>query len=114
MLFHLMHEMFMRFMYERVCLSRVRFCLAVVDCHLRALLREPHSNVGWTGVFTFPSIVKLARHFGLIHFTDDEIGLLKDVRNNVSHSDRNLVAQYGDVETLVKAYSMFQQKIERA
>jgi len=70
-------------------------------------------DVGWTGVFTFPSILRLARHFGLVHFTDDEIGLLRDVRNNVSHSDKNLVAQHSDVEMLVRAYSMFQQVIER-
>jgi hypothetical protein len=64
-------------------------------------------DVYWTGIFTFPYILKLSRYYGLIQLTDNEIKLLKDVRNLVAHSDCNLVTQPKDVEALSGAYDLF-------
>jgi hypothetical protein len=66
-------------------------------------------DLGWTGILTFPSILRLARHYGAIDLPDDEIRLLKDTRNKIAHSNRLLVAQYEDVASLAKAYSAVQQ-----
>src|SRR2546423_12816847 len=64
-------------------------------------------DVYWTGVFSFPYILKLSRYYGLIQLTDNEIKLLKDVRNLVAHSDCNLVSQYRNVDELSDACDLF-------
>ena len=69
-------------------------------------------DIGWEGVFTFPWILKLARHFGLIHLTDDEISSLRNVRNKVAHSDRCLVDRFDDVVALTEAHELFLQIID--
>ena len=69
-------------------------------------------DIGWEGVFTFPWILKLARHFGLIHLTDDEISSLRNVRNKVAHSDRSLVDRFDDVAALTEAHELFLQIID--
>jgi hypothetical protein len=62
-----------------------------------------------TGDFTFPSILRLARHYGAIDLPDDEIRLLNDTRNKIAHSNSFLVTQYEDVDSLAKAYTVVQQ-----
>ena len=34
-------------------------------------------DIGWEGVFTFPWILKLARHFGLIHLEEGFVELIE-------------------------------------
>jgi hypothetical protein len=70
-------------------------------------------DLDWTGIFDFPDILKLSRYFGLNHLTDEEINLLRRVRNNVSHSDENLVSEYGDVHELAQAYGLFNTVLEQ-
>jgi hypothetical protein len=71
-------------------------------------------NIGWTGIFTFPYILKLARFYGLTHLADSEIKLLKETRNKIAHSDRNLVTEYDDVQRLVEACDLCQSLIKYA
>ena len=68
-------------------------------------------DLGWTGILSFPYILKLAKIYGLIDLPEEEIKFLKETRNKVAHSDQNLVAQYSDVEVLAKAYNLFQSII---
>ncbi len=69
-------------------------------------------DLGWTGVFSFPRILKIARFYGLLHLTDREIKLLKETRNNVAHSDQNLVGNLTDVVTLAQAIDLFWSLLE--
>jgi hypothetical protein len=64
-------------------------------------------DIGWVGVFSFPYILRLARYFGLIDLTSEDIKLLKEIRNKVSHSDYYLVGSQKDVKDLADACSMF-------
>jgi len=68
--------------------------------------KKRNVDIGWTGIFTFPNILKLARFYGLTHLSDDEIKLLKETRNKIAHSDRNLITHYGDVQALVDAQDL--------
>lgn len=74
--------------------------------------RKRNVDIGWTGIFTFPYILKLARFYGLTHLRDDEIKLLKETRNKIVHSDQNLITQYGDVQALVDAQDLCRTLIE--
>jgi hypothetical protein len=78
----------------------------------RRKLAKGNVDIDWIGVFTFPSILRLARHYGVTDLTDDEIKLLKDTRNNIAHSDNLLVTQYEDVTTLATAHALVQQLID--
>jgi hypothetical protein len=60
-------------------------------------------DLGWVGVFSLPHILKLARFYGCAQLTDDDIELLRNMRNRVSHSDWNLLNQYDDVQMLIDA-----------
>jgi hypothetical protein len=62
-----------------------------------------------TGVFTFFSALRLARHYGAIDLPDDDIRLLKDPRNKIAHSNWSLATQYEYVASLAKAYTVVQQ-----
>jgi hypothetical protein len=74
---------------------------------------EGNVDVDWTGIFDFPHILKLARYFGLNHLTDEEIDLMRRVRDKVAHSDNNLVSNYDDVAKLVQAYDLFNSLLEQ-
>jgi hypothetical protein len=74
----------------------------------RAQLARKNSDIGWTAVFTFPQIARIARHLGLTDVTDAEIRLLKNVRNKVAHSARSLVECFDDVGDLARASDVFQ------
>lgn len=69
-------------------------------------------DLSWVGIFTFPSFLKLARHYGSIDLSDYQIRLLKDVRNNVAHSDKLLVTRYEDVASLAEAHKVIQEIID--
>jgi hypothetical protein len=76
------------------------------DDEVRALLRKRQKlsaanlDLGWTGVFSFAAILKIARHFGAIHETDEEIDRLRKIRNKIAHSDNDIVSTYSDVQVL--------------
>jgi len=71
-------------------------------------------DLGWCGVFSFPSILKLARHFGAIHETDEEIDMLRVVRNRIAHSGNEIVNNYQDVEVLAKAKEIISSLVQGA
>lgn len=68
-------------------------------------------DLSWIGVFTFPSVLRLARYYGLIDLPDHDIGLLRETRNNVAHSDKLLVTRYDDVVSLAEAYDLIKEII---
>jgi hypothetical protein len=70
-------------------------------------------DLGWEEIFSFPYILRMSRHLGFNHLSDDEIKLLKETRNKVSHSDRNLVANYGEIPQIAKAYDLFMSLLEK-
>jgi len=84
------------------------------DREVKSFIRKRDSNrkqnvdIGWTGVFTFPFILKLARFYGQIDLPDDEIKLLKETRNKVAHSDRVILSSYNDVQKVTRAYEICQ------
>lgn len=80
-----------------------------VDGFLRRRDKAVKGNVdlGWTGIFSFPYILKIARYYGLTQLPDEDIKLLKEIRNKVAHSDQNLVAGYNDIHPLATAYELF-------
>jgi len=80
-----------------------------VDNFVRRKRKAEQENVDldWMGVFSFPYILKLARFYGLTDSSDDDINLLKDVRNKVAHSDRYLVRNKEDVQILAESHRLF-------
>jgi len=69
-------------------------------------------DLGWTGIFSFPAILKLARHFGAIQETDEEIEKLRRVRNKIAHSDSEIVNNYQDVQLLADAREMISSFVQ--
>lgn len=80
-----------------------------VDAFMRKKRKAERDNVdlGWVGVFSFPYILRLARFYGLTDISDEDIKLLKEVRNKVAHSDHHLVKDAKDVQTLAEARGLF-------
>ena len=80
-----------------------------VDAFIRRKRRAERDNVdlGWVGVFSFPYILRLARFYGLTDMSDEDMKLLKEVRNKVAHSDHYLVKDEKDVQVLAEAHGMF-------
>jgi hypothetical protein len=76
--------------------------------------RGKNIDIGWVGVFSFPFILKLARFYGYIQISDDQIELLAKIRNRVSHSDWNLVTQYDDIQMLIDTYHLSESLIKSA
>lgn len=77
----------------------------------RDINRKGNVDIGWTGVFTFPYVLRLARFYGQIDLPDDEIKLLKETRNKVAHSDRVILSSYNDVRKVTRAYEICQSLI---
>jgi hypothetical protein len=75
--------------------------------------RRRNVDIGWTGVFAFPSVLRLARFYGQIDLLDNEIKLLKETRNKVAHSDRVILSSYNDVRNVTRAYEICQSLIAR-
>lgn len=73
--------------------------------------KKGNVDIGWTGVFTFPYVLRLARFYGQIDLPDDEIRLLKETRNKVAHSDRVILSSYNDVRKVTRAYEICQSLI---
>lgn len=94
---------------------RKLFDVAEVDRFLRKRSNAVKGNVdlGWTGIFSFPYILRIARYYGLTQLTDEDIKLLKEIRNKVAHSDQNLVAGYNDIQPLANAYELFTSLLDR-
>lgn len=65
-------------------------------------------NVGWTGVFTLPYILRFANHFGETDISDDQIKLLRLTRNDISHADENLIGKHRSVSKLMEALKLCQ------
>ncbi len=78
----------------------------------RDTARKSNVDVGWTGVFSLPSILKLARHFQATDLSDKEIEELGWTRNNVAHSDKNLVNSHSEAARLVGAIKLCQLILE--
>ncbi len=70
--------------------------------------RRRNIDIDWNGIFTFPYILKLARFYGATDLTDPEIKLLKETRNKLAHSDRNLVNSLKEVQKLSDAIDLCQ------
>lgn len=70
-------------------------------------------DLGWIGIFTFPRILRLARYYGYIDLTDDEIDLLRITRNSIAHSDHLLVTRYEDIASLADAYKLIRGIVDR-
>ncbi|CAN5263784.1 hypothetical protein BH10ACI1_BH10ACI1_25880 [soil metagenome] len=64
-------------------------------------------DVGWVGIFSFPYILRLARHYGFTDLSDEEIKQLKEIRNKVAHSDHYLIKDTNDVKTLAESHDIF-------
>lgn len=62
--------------------------------------RGGNVDVGWIGVFSLPNILALARHFEATTLSDEEIDLLRKVRNCLAHSDQNLIVRQDDVRNV--------------
>jgi len=69
-------------------------------------------NIGWTGIFTFPYILRLARFYGQIDLSDSEIKILKEFRNKIAHSDKNMVRSFKEVTVLNDAINLCYSIIE--
>lgn len=80
---------------------------------IRAKRNAERGNIDlyWVGVFTFPYIAKIGRHFGVSHLEDEQIKHLKDLRNSVAHSDHNLVRDKQDVKRLASTYSLLRSLV---
>ncbi len=70
-------------------------------------------DLGWVGIFTFPRILRLARHYGCVDLTDEEIAVLRITRNSIAHSDHLLVTRYEDVASLAHAYELVNGIVSR-
>jgi hypothetical protein len=70
-------------------------------------------DIGWTVMFSFPYILKLARFYGLHDLTDSEIKEFKEIRNRLAHSDHNLVTRYDDVVRLAQVLEQSQLLLGR-
>lgn len=78
----------------------------------RNAARKSNVDIGWTGAFSLPSILRLARYFKATDLSDDQIELLRLTRNDVAHSDKNLVDRHSDVSQLVAALKLCQSALK--
>jgi hypothetical protein len=65
-------------------------------------------DIGWVGIFTLPDILRLANHFGATDLSNDQIKSLQSTRNDVSHSDKNLIGKHRNVSKLVEVLKLCQ------
>jgi hypothetical protein len=70
--------------------------------------RGSNVDIGWIGIFTLPSILKLAKYFEKTNLTGAQEKLLVAIRNKVSHADKNLIDKQSDVSELVEAIKLCQ------
>jgi hypothetical protein len=92
------------------------FAQKEVKVFLRKRKRAASGNVdlGWTGIFSFSNILKLARYFGEISETDQEIESLRITRNRIAHADGEMIRDYDDVIGLAKVKELIADVLEAA
>ncbi len=78
----------------------------------REKARRKNVDIGWTGVFSLPGILKLARHLQAIDMSDEHIEVLRQTRNDVAHSDHNLISRESDVSRVATAVKLCQSNFE--
>ena len=78
----------------------------------REKARKKNVDIGWTGIFTLPGILKLARHLQAVDLSDEQIELLRLTRNDVAHSDHNLINKEGDVSRVAAAVKLCQSSFK--
>jgi len=69
-------------------------------------------DIGWTGVFTLPYILRLANHFKATYLSNDQIKSLRLTRNNVSHAGGYLISKQRDVSKLVEVIKFCQAELK--
>jgi hypothetical protein len=69
-------------------------------------------DIGWTGVFTLPGILRLANHFEATNLSTDQIKSLQSTRNDVAHSDKNLLGKHRDVSKLLEVLLLCQSELK--
>jgi hypothetical protein len=74
----------------------------------REKARRKNVDIGWTGVFSFPGILKLARHLQIVDLSDGQIELLRLTRNDVAHCDHNLINKKSDVSRVAASVKLCQ------
>jgi hypothetical protein len=74
--------------------------------------RKKNVDIGWTGVFSLPEILKLARHLQAINMGEEDIEVLRLTRNDVAHSDHNLISRESDVSRVATAVKLCQSNFE--
>ncbi|HCI13933.1 MAG TPA: hypothetical protein DFK12_08210 [Gallionellaceae bacterium] len=72
--------------------------------------KKGNVDIGWEGVFTLPDILRLANHFQTTNIPNDQIELLRSTRNDISHSDKNLIGKHRDISRLVEALNLCQSQ----
>ena len=78
----------------------------------REKARKKNVDIGWTGVFNLPGILKLARHLQAINMADEDIEVLRLTRNDVAHPDHNLINKESDVSRVATAIKLCQSNFE--
>ena len=82
------------------------------ELSVKKILKEREKNkrervdLGWTGIFTFPKILRLANYYGALNITEEQIDILNDVRNRLAHSDRNLIDTRADIPHVSMAQNL--------
>jgi hypothetical protein len=74
--------------------------------------QKANVDIGWTGVFTLPDILRLANNFNATHLSNDQIESLRLTRNDVAHPDRNILGKHRDVSKLVEVIKLCQSVLK--
>jgi len=70
-------------------------------------------DIGWTSVFTLPDILRLVNCFKVTNLSTEQIESLRLIRNDVAHSDRNLISKHRDVSKLVEVLRLCQSILKK-
>jgi hypothetical protein len=70
-------------------------------------------DIGWTSVFTLPDILRLVNCFKVTNLSTEQIESLRLIRNDVAHSDRNLISKHRDVSKLVEVLILCQSILKK-
>jgi hypothetical protein len=69
-------------------------------------------DIGWMGVFTLPGILRLVNYFKVANLSAEQIESLRLIRNDVAHSDRNLIGKHRDISKLVEVLRLCQSVLK--
>lgn len=78
----------------------------------QAKAKKGNVDIGWMGVFNLQDILSLAHHFKETDLSPDQIKSLQSTRNDVSHSDKNLIGAHRDVSDLVEVLKLCQSEVK--